>query len=306
MSKIVDFAAAAAEELKSRFADEPQSEFLAWLQLALRREAMVTVAYDDHYIRKQIRTLEDRGVPVQVTQIVHRALASAWAQEEGHQHYLKAVLDAVNPPESFLGKLAASFQGTLGTIEGRTIGDLASSDRFARAKARLALALGSLIQDVPDFVSEIQGMSFESFAFLNADLEETAIHGYQRMRVLLRILQDQSDFRVETTLRWDLERLVRDETYHNGLFNFLGHLFDQPPPGDPAGWAGGSTVSAVSAATQAVNNGIRAAQMLAYKQDHIQDAISTIPANNEVIKKDAFIMQLSRWAREKYSQVRAA
>lgn len=39
----------------------------------------------------------------------------------------------------------------------------------------LALVIGSLIQDVPDFVSEIQKMSCAKFAALNADPEETAI-----------------------------------------------------------------------------------------------------------------------------------
>src|ERR1700678_659951 len=301
MSNIVDFAAMAASELESRFEHEPQGEFLAWLQLALRREAMVTVAYGDQYIRKQLKSLADRGLTTETVEIIHRALNSVWAQETGHQQYLASVLAVVNPPESFSARVTASCQSTLGGIEGRTIGTLVSGDKFARAGARLALALGSLIQDVPEFVSEIQQMPFEGFAVLNADLEETAIHGYERMLHLLKTLQGMSDFRAETTLKWDIDHMRRDETYHCDLFRFLAHIFDGPPPGG-AGFAGQAKVLSAFADTIAVTNGIQAAQLRAYTGSDLEEAENKFTTDRKAIQQDAFVSRLKIWVNAAYGQ----
>jgi hypothetical protein len=304
MSRIVDFASTAAADLASKFANEPEGEFIVWLQLALRREAMVAVAYDDHYIKARIQQLEDRGVPENVTEAIRIALASAWAQEKGHQHYLSAVLEAVSPPKAFFDRLTASLQDTLGQIEGRIIAALTSGDRFARARARLALSVGSLVQDVPDFVSAIGDMPFGGFAALNADLEETAIHGYHRMLELLAKLQGQSEFKVETTLTWDLKKMWRDETYHCALFHFLEKLFgDPPPPPSGASLAGASTFQAGVKRNLAeiVKDGISAAQLLAYQGEEPQHADAVIEITKGILERDPLITRLRRWVRIAYA-----
>jgi hypothetical protein len=297
MSNIVDFADAAATQLAHRYAGDPEAEFLAWLQVALRREAMVSEAYDDHFVRSHIRMLKKRGLSRPVAEIIRRSLASAWTQEIGHKYFLAAVLKRVNPPKTFFKRLSASCQDVLGAIEGKTIGNLVSGDSFEMARARIALAIGSLVNDVPEFVKDIHRMSFSDFASLNADLEETAMHGYKRMSELFLQLNSQSASSVETTLRWDLDRLLRDETYHHELFTMLAQLFNGPPPGGLGSPTGRINVSALTSVF--VRGQIVAAQMSAYSGDQ-REAART--AGNRImvymtkISRDPVIIHLRRWA----------
>jgi hypothetical protein len=79
------------------------------------------------------------------------------------------------------------------------------------------LRAGKLVQDVPDFVATLTALPFRDFCLLNAELEVTAIHGYQRMLELLDQLEDHSFMR-DTTFKADLAHFVRDEQFHNQTF----------------------------------------------------------------------------------------
>jgi len=70
-------------------------------------------------------------------------------------------------------------------------------------------------------------MSFREYCLLNADLESTAIMGYERMLALLDKLPEDG-IGSATTLATDLSKLAADERFHYALFRALGEWFDTP------------------------------------------------------------------------------
>jgi hypothetical protein len=67
MKNFIDLAAEAADKLKDEYTNEPELEFLAWLKIALQREAMVSQAYDASFIDSHLEVWHrDRVIPVNV------------------------------------------------------------------------------------------------------------------------------------------------------------------------------------------------------------------------------------------------
>src|SRR4051794_31372156 len=93
-SEIVQFANRAANDLAVEFHDDPKGEFIAWLHVALEREAMVAAAYDpDHLERHLSRLKATESVPDVVLTLLHRTIGDVWAQEEGHTAYIRACIE---------------------------------------------------------------------------------------------------------------------------------------------------------------------------------------------------------------------
>jgi len=127
MKNFIELAAEAAEKLAQEYSNEPELEFLTWLNIALQREAMVSQAYDATFIDSQLeKWRSDRAIPEAVIHSIRRALMGVWAQESAHRGYFAAVLKEVNPPKTLLGRITTRLGKVRGTLEGRLLGDLGS------------------------------------------------------------------------------------------------------------------------------------------------------------------------------------
>lgn len=236
---LVAFAATAAEELRKRFQNEPEAEFVAWLEIALEREAMVGVAYDPAHLEKHLDRLKALGVSREVIVRLRRTIGNVWAQEEGHTAYIKGIIRVINPPAGFWKRVQREGSEVFGALQGALTARLVSPSAYDRSLALAALSIGRRITQVPPFIDKLRALAFAPFCTLNGALEETAIGGYERMRALA------NDMRVQQLLDGsvvdvDLDRIISDERYHEAVFRgFSGwalagsHTPPTPQPGEP-------------------------------------------------------------------------
>jgi hypothetical protein len=226
-----EIAADAAHELEKKYHGRPDLELVAWLQIALQREAMVSEAYDGAFVDSQLAVWKKGfGIDQKVVEVVARTLMGVWAQENGHQGYFKALLRGINPSENLMVRIKNDLLAIRGRLEGKFIGAIISPEARKRYAARVAIVIGKITTKVPDYVSELKQTQFSQFCAINADLEHTAVIGYERMMELGRSIPDYELF-TDTALFNDLERTGTDETYHEELFSTLANWPPDPPPG---------------------------------------------------------------------------
>jgi len=225
------FAAKVAAIVAAEHARDPMGELLVWLQIALRREASVGEIYG---VSNLDHRLDQLRAPREIVGLLRMTISNIWAQEKAHAAYLEAVLMAVARPSSTLWqRLHARLDGFMGAMEGHVMSGRTSPSHLQRVKAALMLAIGRHVQDVPEFVSSLSALSFREFCVLNAELEITAVHGYERMLALLHQMGEQARGPNDTTLGADIARMVRDERFHNEAFHAMEELFGPPRP-DPS------------------------------------------------------------------------
>ena len=215
------FTAEVAAVLAREHATDPRAELLVWLHMALRREASVGEIYGFANLERRLGRVTG---PPAVVELLRTTIYSIWAQEKSHAAYLEAVLSAVAGAARPWRRLGARLDGFLGAMEGQVLSGRTSPSQLARARAALMLAVGRRVQDVPEFVSSLSVLSFRSFCLLNAELEITAVHGYERMLTLLGRIEGRDD----TTLAVDVHKMVQDERFHNEAFLVMARWLGSP------------------------------------------------------------------------------
>lgn len=231
MKDFIELARDAAYELSRTYFGRPELELVAWLQIALQREAMVSAAYDDAFVMAQLAVWKnDAKIDQKVLEVIARTLTGVWAQENGHQGYFKALLKGINPSQTLMSRISNELVAIRGKLEGKIIAGAVSPDIVKRYAARAAIVVGEFTSNVPDYVSELKQTQFSQFCSINADLEYTAISGYRRMMVLGSSIPDYELF-TDTALFNDIQRTGTDETYHYHLFRTLADWPPDLPPG---------------------------------------------------------------------------
>lgn len=211
---IQQFASDVAVLVAAEHAGDPLGELTVWLQMALRREASVGQMYDVVNLERRLALVR---CPRAHIELVRVTFSNIWAQEKGHAAYLEAMLAGVVRRRGVLPWLTSRVDAVLGSLEGQLLSARTSPGLGQKLKSAVMLRAGRLVQDVPDFVATLTALPFRDFCLLNAELEVTAIHGYQRMLELLDQLEDHSFMR-DTTFKADLAHFVRDEQFHNQTF----------------------------------------------------------------------------------------
>lgn len=217
------FTAEVASLVAAEHAFDPTGELLVWLHLALRREASVGEIYGTTNLARRLWTVR---APAAMVDLLRMVISNIWAQEKAHASFLEAVLGAVARDPGLWHRLGARLDGFLGSMEGQVLSGRTSPSPLQRAKAGIMLAIGRRVQDVPGFVASLSSLSFRDFCLLNAELEITAVHGYERMLTLLALMKDRPGLGEDTTLCVDVERMVHDERFHNLCFIAIGDWFD--------------------------------------------------------------------------------
>ncbi len=243
-SYIRRFTAEVSALVAAEHADDPMGELLVWLQMALRREASVGEIYGVTNLERRLEQVRGR---TEIVTLLRLTICNIWAQEKAHAAYLEAVLAAVaRPAPTLWGRLASRLDGFMGAVEGHIMSGKTSPSQVQRAKASLMLALGRQVQDVPEFVSSLSALSFREFCLLNAELEITAVRGYERMLVLLGEVAAESSLPRVTTLAIDIERMIRDERFHNEAFRAIEGWFGPPRARYPESHTGNTLRASVS------------------------------------------------------------
>jgi hypothetical protein len=229
---LVTFAAAAANQLHDKFEHEPEAEFVAWLEVALEREAMVGVTYEPAHLKKHLNRLKALGVNANVIERLRRTIGDVWAQEKGHTAYIKSILDVIKVPDGFWERVRRQGVEVFGALQGAVAARLVAEDAHDRLLAVAALSLGKRITQTPPFIDELRALAFPPFCALNGALEETAVAGYQRMRDLADMIRVQQILD-GTTVDIELNRIISDERYHEAVFRGFSNweiIGRHPPP----------------------------------------------------------------------------
>jgi hypothetical protein len=297
MKNFIEIAADAAKELEEEYADKPEVEFIAWLFIALQRESMVAVAYDDSFVEGQlVEWQKEYGLSQKVIDAIRRALRGVWSQEKAHQSYFKAMLSGIDPPEKLVDRIYNKMSAIRGRVEGRVLGGVMSKKLSQRAYALVAIALGNSIDKVPEYVSSLRETNFSQYCHVNADLEQTAVMGYQRMVELGTSIPD-SDIISESAILVDLKRTGNDEKYHERLFRTLGNWPPPPPGGTPTVYnpLGPATAQPDKMTVEEARGIIAEAKKFAYGDDaSVGDTVVTV--NNRLIYNDPLIQYLKKYA----------
>jgi hypothetical protein len=297
MKDFTEIAADAAHELQRVYTDRPDLELVAWLQIALQREAMVSEAYDNAFVSKQLAVWKkDFNIDQEVINVVARTLTGVWAQENGHQGYFKALLRGINPSDTLMERIRNELVSIRGKLEGNVIGGLMSPLAKTRFLARVAIVIGKTTTTVPEYVSELKQTHFSKFCAINADLEHTAVVGYERMMELGRSIPDYELF-TDTALLNDIERTGTDETYHEELFRLLANWPPDLPPGgtpplhSPMGPAPKPWEEMTAGDVRGL---ILQAKTLAYGSQNVAIGDSPMRFNEQVIFNDPLVRQIRK------------
>ncbi len=227
---LVAFAAAAAEQLREKFPNEPEAEFVAWLEIALEREAMVSVAYDQEHLEKHLERLKALLVPPKVIVLLRRTIGNIWAQEGRHTTYIERIITVIDAPVGFRKRVRRKGIAVFGALQGALTARRISSSAYDRLLAVAALSVGRRIKQIPPFVDKLKALTFPPFCALNGALEETAISGYQRLRSLANEMRVQQLLE-GTIVDIDLDQIISDERFHEAVFRgFSGWELPGRPP----------------------------------------------------------------------------
>jgi hypothetical protein len=295
MKNFIDLAKEAAAKLAEEFKNEPLLEFLAWLEIALQREAMVSEAYDASFVDSHLDAWRlKHSIPTETIDAIRRALMSVWAQESAHKSYFSAVLEEVSPAASLFGRIRTRTERVRGKLEGIILGSLMSSVTMGHRLAQLAIVIGIQVDAVPEYVKTLRKINFSEFCHVNGDLEHTAVIGYERMLALANKIRKAAIIE-ETTVIVDLKRTGADERYHETLFRALANW----PPGGGEGQTvgvGPSTpppiVSIVS--VERAHELISSAKAAAYGPDAESIGDTQLEVDPRRISDDPFIRHIRR------------
>jgi hypothetical protein len=206
-----------ATAYSDKFQGDPEGELRAWLQIAARREALVTDVYGE--AERTYRFPEPR---CPAADVAWEALTLIWQQEAVHTKFIEVRLTDGTLKD---GALSTDLLLWLGTMEGKFLGALTRRPGLTNTLARIATRLGAMFapENVPGFTAGLGEMDPREFFLLCATLETTARQAYARMETLADVLADKSALGAKKSLQ--LESLARelnlkclDETFHEEAF----------------------------------------------------------------------------------------
>jgi hypothetical protein len=152
---------------------------------------MVSEAYDDKFVRSQLEAWgADVDLDDAVLDVIRRALMGVWTQEKAHQSYFQAILEGINPSQELVERIGKKLTQIRGKVEGRVIAGLMSKNKIRHYSALVMITIGKRTTDVPEYVQRLRQKNFSEYCYVNADLEQTAVLGYDRMLSLGRSKPD--------------------------------------------------------------------------------------------------------------------
>src|SRR5262245_20477916 len=212
---------------RERYAGRPDKEMVRLSLLALEREQIVAVGYQEELIQ---RRLEKTALPEQVRELMRRALVWAWKDEEMHAIYLRGALLRTS---SFLLRAVTFVQQWAGAVAG-WVSSVRQNVRwreapFSRALATLIAWMGLATGKVSRAVrKQLRYHPFRDFCLFNVETEQTAALGFHR---LAEIADLDAGLAAEAA---SFRRMEEDEVRHARIFEVFADVLtpdDKLAPG---------------------------------------------------------------------------
>lgn len=218
---IVDETKALAAAYRLLFAGDTRAELQAWLEIAVRREALVREVYGA--VQRERRLPSPR---FSAERVAWDALTEIWQEENVHTELVRARL-----VDGFMRQQHAEVRTkvaeVLGAAEGKVLSALTEEHPSLRQLvAGLAVALGGGL--VPAPARALEPLGPREFFGLAQALELTARLSYQRMEELAAELVVQLQPSVQLAgLRRELRRTRLDEEFHERAFGLMATWTDE-------------------------------------------------------------------------------
>jgi hypothetical protein len=215
-ARIIAETDALREKYRLAYAKDPDAELLAWLLIAVQREAMVSFLYE--------RTQSDRrfkSAKGPAAEVARDAVTLIWQQESSHTAEVAArVVDGV-----FLkggGSLEATVAKVKGTVDAKMLHlltDPKGGVQSALAKAATWLASKLAPEKVPAFVNELAKANLREYFLLARALERTAKDSYARVEQILPKIAASSASLQPAGLIKPVRNTKLDEAFHERAFH---------------------------------------------------------------------------------------
>jgi hypothetical protein len=217
---IIEYTEQVAGEIASRYAGDPLTELELWLRLAHQREAMVTQLYELAGFEARLHEMPQGGIGGLVTSVVR----GIWAHERSHTEFLASI------------RASNAAWGALAELQGLIEGWVVNRALRGLAGGRLLIAVGSSVGKTPEFARDLHQMSLEQLIAFSAELETTARMGYQRILQIAASMPDQQATAHDYgfTFQYDIARIEREESFHEGVFQEMQRWIGQTTDNGPA------------------------------------------------------------------------
>jgi hypothetical protein len=201
---IIEYTEQVAGEIANRHAGDPTGELQLWLRLAHQREAMVTQIYELAGFEARLREAPREGAGGLIQSVVR----GIWAHEKSHTEFLSSI------------RAGNEAWGALAELQGLVEGWVVNRALHGWAGGRLLIAAGASLGKTPEFARSLRQMSLSELIAFSAELETTARMGYQRiLQIAARLTDREAAARAYGfTFQYDVARIEREETFHEGVF----------------------------------------------------------------------------------------
>ena len=214
MEELIALSRSVAAELAAEFRSDPRGELAAWLHIALEREGLVASLYDRHSVESRLASL-----PKQLARSVLAKLNGICSNEETHVTVIRSLLAAE------CGWPQVALEEVWGRLQGFVLSQLASTNAFRRALARILLELGARSDRERAAGRAVAGLDVGGFLKFSRTLEVTAVESYQRIAALLAGLRSERTASHSLALHLQILRILRDERVHRDVLHVLYGTF---------------------------------------------------------------------------------
>lgn len=231
MGEVYDEFVQEMAELREQCAGRPDREMLRLWLLALEREQIVAVGYQERLIRLR---LDHTPLPAAVRELIRHALVWAWKDEEMHAIFIRGALLRASGPllrlRTYMQQWAGAMGGWVSSVRQNVRWREAPLSRaIATLVAWAGLATGKVSRAVR---KQLRYHSFRDFCLFNVEAEQTAALAFRR---LAEIASGDPARAAEVAM---FRRMEDDEDRHARIFRaFVDRLApsDELAPGESAG-----------------------------------------------------------------------
>lgn len=180
MGEVYDEFVRELAEHRERYAGRPDREMVALWLMALEREQIVAVGYQDHLLE---RRLDATPLPRPVRDLMRHALVWAWKDEEMHAIYIRGALLRTSGLLlrliTFTRQWAGAVGGWVSSVRQNVRwGEAPFSRALATLIAWVGLATGKISRAVR---KQLHYHSFRDFCLFNVEAEQTAALAWARL-----------------------------------------------------------------------------------------------------------------------------
>ncbi len=208
------------EALDYRYRERPEEHLRALYLLALEREQIVAVSYDETVLGPRVDRLQ---VDAATRELVRHALRWIWKEEQMHAMFIRGALLRVG---TFVERVIAMAHQLSGALGGWTTSvlhhtrwrDAPLSRMFALFITTLASWLGKLPSSVKD---ELRHLCFKDYCDLAVAAERTAVICWRRIYELA------SEHHFDAWQAEAFARMSADENSHSDVFALFRSAFDE-------------------------------------------------------------------------------